>query len=167
MQIKVEAASELDFDRLRTLRLAALSDSPDSFGAKYNVEKEKPINFWQNSARISNWCLVSADEVDIGLVAVDSAGEDRRADCWISAWWIQKEFRGKGITQLMLDWIDQLASKKNWHRMGLGVWPDNKQAISAYEKLGFVAGGEPMPSRSIPGLLYLPMFREIGGESNE
>jgi RimJ/RimL family protein N-acetyltransferase len=51
--------------------------------------------------------------------------------------------------------------------MGLGVWPDNKQAISAYEKLGFVAGGEPMPSRSIPGLLYLPMFREIGGESNE
>jgi len=67
----------------------------------------------------------------------------------------------------MLDWIDQLASKKNWHRMGLGVWPDNKQAISAYEKLGFVAGGEPMPSRSIPGLLYLPMFRDIGGESNE
>ena len=58
MQIKVEAASELDFDRLRTLRLAALSDSPDSFGAKYDVEKEKPINFWQNSARISNWCLV-------------------------------------------------------------------------------------------------------------
>jgi hypothetical protein len=50
MQIKVEAASELDFDRLRTLRLAALSDSPDSFGAKYDVEKEKPINFWQNSA---------------------------------------------------------------------------------------------------------------------
>ena len=40
MQIKVEAASELDFDRLRILRLAALSDSPDSFGAKYDDENE-------------------------------------------------------------------------------------------------------------------------------
>jgi hypothetical protein len=45
MQIKVEAASELDFDRLRTLRLAALSDSPDSFGAKYDVEKENRLTF--------------------------------------------------------------------------------------------------------------------------
>jgi hypothetical protein len=43
MQIKVEAASELDADRLRTLRLAALSDSPNAFGAKYEVEKEKLI----------------------------------------------------------------------------------------------------------------------------
>jgi len=39
--------------------------------------------------------------------------------------------------------------------------------ISAYKKLGFIAGSELMPSRSIPGLLYLPMFRDIGGESLE
>ena len=167
MQIKVEAASELDADRLRTLRLAALSDSPNAFGAKYEVEKEKPINFWQNSARITSWCLVSAEQVDIGLLAVDKATKDRTADCWISAWWIHQDFRGKGVTKLMLDWVDQLASKNNWRRMGLGVWPDNKAGISAYKKLGFIAGSELMPSRSIPGLLYLPMFRDIGGESNE
>lgn len=167
MQIKVETASALDADRLRTLRLAALSDSPNAFGAKYEVEKEKPINFWQNSARITNWCLVSADNADIGLVAVDKATQDRTADCWVSAWWIQKEFRGKGVTRLMMDWIDQLASKNNWQRIGLGVWPDNKVGISAYKKLGFIAGSELMPSRSIPGLLYLPMFRDIGGESLE
>ena len=40
MQIKVEAASELDADRLRTLRLAALSDSPNAFGAKLKLRKK-------------------------------------------------------------------------------------------------------------------------------
>ena len=111
--------------------------------------------------------MVSADNADIGLVAVDKATKDRTADCWISAWWIHQDFRGKGVTKLMLDWVDQLASKNNWRRMGLGVWPDNKVGINAYKKLGFIAGSELMPSRSIPGLLYLPMFRDIGGESLE
>ena len=40
MQIKVEAASELDADRLRTLRLAALSDSPNAFGTTYGEHRQ-------------------------------------------------------------------------------------------------------------------------------
>ena len=35
--------------RLRAIRLKALADSPASFGANYQIESEKPLNYWQNS----------------------------------------------------------------------------------------------------------------------
>lgn len=167
MPIQVISAGADQVQRVRALRLSALADSPAAFGAKYDVEKEKPITFWQNTVRISNWSLVSVDELDVGLLAVDRADKDRTADCWIGAWWISESYRGQGIAQLMLDWVDQLAKDNSWARMGLGVWPDNERAISAYKKLGFIAGDQLMPSRSIPGLLYLPMFRDIKGGSIE
>lgn len=167
MGTQVISASTDEAQRVRELRLSALFESPTAFGAKYVVEKEKPITFWQNSIRISNWCLVSKDEVDIGVLAVDRADKDRTADCWVGAWWIKESFRGQGIAKLMLDWVDQLAERNSWQRVGLGVWPDNDRAIKAYKKLGFIPGDQLMPSRSIPGLLYLPMFRNISGGSVE
>jgi RimJ/RimL family protein N-acetyltransferase len=65
----------------------------------------------------------------------------------------------------MAGWIYELCQKNHWQRVGLGVWPNNKSAISVYLKLGFVAADALMPSRSIPGLMYLPMYKEIGVES--
>ena len=41
------------------------------------------------------------------------------------------------------------------------MWPENKRAIAAYLKLVFVEGGKPIPSRSKPGQLYLPMYRNL------
>lgn len=163
MLVQVRSAAGESPERLKTLRLAALADSPKAFGAKYEIEKEKPINFWQNSLRITSWCFVTLADLDIGLLAVDRSEKDRQSDCWVSSWWIQEQYRGQGISRLMLSWVDNLARDKNWQKIGLGVWPDNKRAISAYQKLGFIADEQLMPSRSIPGLLYQPMFRVIAG----
>jgi RimJ/RimL family protein N-acetyltransferase len=56
-----------------------------------------------------------------------------------------------------------LALWQKWvEKIGLGVWPNNKAAIAVYVKLGFVAADKLLPSRSIPGLMYLPMYKSIG-----
>jgi ribosomal protein S18 acetylase RimI-like enzyme len=162
MSIEIVTATVNDFDRLRALRLAALKDTPDSFGAKYEDEAEKPISDWQNRLKNTNWCFVVADGVDIGLLAVDRAEKDRNSDCWLSSWWIRDEFRGSGIPKLMLNWLEQLCIEKKWEKIGLGVWPDNLRAISAYKKLGFTEAEKLLPSRSIPGLMYLAMYRNVG-----
>jgi len=164
MDIKLNLATESDYLRVKQLRLAALKDSPDSFGAKYKVLKDRPDNYWQQVLKASSWCLVSADGVDIGLLAVDRADKDRNSDCWVSGWWISQSHRGQGISKLMAQWVDQLCLKNGWGKIGLGVWPDNKAAIAVYLKLGFIAADALMPSRSIPGLMYLPMYKSIGGE---
>ena len=69
MELKVISAPS-DPSRLRAIRLKALADSPASFGANYQNESEKPLNYWENSLRISNWCLVVSDNEDIGLLEV-------------------------------------------------------------------------------------------------
>jgi len=162
MSIEIITATVNDFDRLRALRLAALKDTPDAFGAKYEDEAEKPILDWQNRLKNTNWCFVVADGVDVGLLAVDRAEKDRNSDCWLSSWWIHQDHRGSGIPKLMLNWLEQLCIEKKWEKIGLGVWPDNLRAISAYKKLGFTEAEKLLPSRSIPGLMYLAMYRNVG-----
>ncbi|CAB4905629.1 unannotated protein [freshwater metagenome] len=164
MHIEVVKAELSEVERLRALRLAALETAPYAFGAKYEDELLKPATSWQDRLKNTYWCFVTVDGKDIGLLAVDKAEKDRKSDCWISSWWISEEYRGKGIPKLMLDWVESLCFDNNWEKIGLGVWPENKRAISAYIKLGFVAGSEPMPSRSIPGEMYLPMFKDVGSK---
>lgn len=162
MSIEIVTAIADDVDRLRDLRLAALKDTPDAFGAKYENEVEKPILDWQNRLKNTHWCFVVADGVDVGLLAVDRAEKDRNSDCWLSSWWIHQDHRGSGIPKLMLNWLEQLCIEKKWEKIGLGVWPDNLRAISAYKKLGFTEAEKLLPSRSIPGLMYLAMYRNVG-----
>jgi len=162
MSIEIVTATVNDFDRLRALRLAALKDTPDAFGAKYEDEVEKPILDWQNRLKNTHWCFAVADGVDVGLLAVDRAQKDRNSDCWLSSWWIHQDHRGSGIPKLMLNWLEQLCIEKKWEKIGLGVWPDNLRAISAYKKLGFTEAEKLLPSRSIPGLMYLAMYRNVG-----
>ena len=162
MSIEIVTATVNDFDRLRALRLAALKDTPDAFGAKYEDEVNKPISEWQDRLKNTNWCFVVADGVDVGLIAVDRAEKDRNSDCWLSSWWIHQDHRGSGIPKLMLNWVEQLCIEKKWKKIGLGVWPDNLRAISAYKKLGFTEAEKLLPSRSIPGLMYLAMYRNAG-----
>ena len=161
MSIEVITATINDVDRLRALRLAALHDAPTAFGAKYDDEIKKPVLEWQERLKNTTWCFVVADGVDIGLLAVDRAEKDRNSDCWLSSWWISEEFRGGGIPKLMLNWVEGLCAESNWKKVGLGVWPENLRAIAAYKKLGFTQADKPLPSRSIPDLMYLAMYYEI------
>jgi len=161
MSFQITAAKADEAERLRNLRLAALKDAPYAFGAQYEVDKEKPISFWQQSIADTNWFFVAINGEDIGLIGVEVAGEDRGSDCWIFGWWIAPNYRGRGVTALMLRKIDEFCLEKNWRKQGLGVWPENERAIAAYRKLGFTSGVGPIPSRSKPGQLYLPMYRNL------
>ena len=161
MSIEIITATLNDFDRLRALRLTALKDAPAAFGAKYDDEVNKPISEWSDRLKNTAWCFVVADGVDIGLLAVDRSQKDRNSDCWLSSWWIRDEFRASGIPKLMLDWVEQLCAENNWEKIGLGVWPENLRARQAYKKLGFTEADKPLPSRSIPGLMYLAMYLQI------
>ena len=161
MAIRIETPNLNEADRLRELRLRALADAPYAFGADYKVESEKPIEYWQDYLKNTDWCFAVIDGVDIGLLAVDKADADRNSDCWMASWWIEEVHRGQGIPKLMLEWLDNLCISKGWKKQGLGVWPENERAIAAYIKLGFVKGEKPLQSRSRPDKMYLPMYRNL------
>lgn len=157
----IEVLTGQDPSRLKSLRLSALKDAPYAFGAKHEDELLIPDTQWQERLKNTYWCFVVADGVDIGLLAVDKADKDRNSDCWLSSWWVADEFRGQGVAQLMMDWVIELSKENQWQIIGLGVWPENLRARSAYKKLGFVEADKPLPSRSKPGQMYLGMYRQV------
>ena len=161
MNLHIHSATASDFIRLKNLRLSALKDAPYAFGAKYENELLNPDTQWQERLNNTYWCFVVADGVDVGLLAVDKADKDRNSDCWLSSWWINEDFRGQDIPQLMLEWVVKLSKENHWQIIGLGVWPENLRARSAYKKLGFVEADKPLPSRSKPGQMYLGMYLNI------
>jgi len=59
----------------------------------------------------------------------------------------------------MLDFIDRNSIAKEWTRQGLGVWDENKSAISAYLSLGFEYAGELIPSSTNPNKYFRHMVR--------
>ena len=130
MQIKIEKASATEVERFKSLRLAALKDAPYAYGAVYEVDKDKPISFWQQALTGSNWFFISIDGVDIGLIGVEKAAKDRGSDCWISGWWIAHSFRGQGVAALMLSAIDKFCIENRWLKQRLSVWPENQRAIA-------------------------------------
>jgi RimJ/RimL family protein N-acetyltransferase len=161
VQIVITKAGAEAAQRLRSVRLAALKDTPDAFGAKHEDELLFSDSQWQDRLKYTYWCFVVADGVDIGLLAVDKADKDRNSDCWLSSWWISDAFRGQGVAQLMMEWVIKLSRENDWKIIGLGVWPENLRARSAYKKLGFVEADKPLPSRSKPGQMYLGMYRQV------
>ncbi len=161
MAIRIESSNINDATRLRELRLRALADAPYAFGADFKVESEKPIEYWQDNLKNTDWCFAVKDGADIGLLAVDKADADRGSDCWLSSWWLEEAYRSQGIPKLMLEWLDKLCISMKWQRQGLGVWPENERAIAAYLKLGFIKGEKPLQSRSRPDKMYLPMYRNL------
>lgn len=161
MSIEIITPKQEESARLRELRLRALADAPFAFGADYKVESEKPLEYWQEYLRNTDWCFAVIDGKDIGLLSVDKADADRGSDCWMASWWIDEAYRGQGIPKLMLNWLDNLCTSKGWTKQGLGVWPENERAIAAYIKLGFIKGEKPLQSRSRPEKKYLPMYRNL------
>jgi len=57
---------------------------------------------------------------------------------------VLKEYRGKGISQLMLDKVEEIARSKNCCKITLEVLSNNEVAKSAYSKFGF-SGYELVP----------------------
>ena len=53
--------------------------------------------------------------------------------------YVQKEFHGKKVGQILCNKAIELAKEKNVEYVWLGVWEQNPRAIRFYEKNGFVA----------------------------
>lgn len=56
--------------------------------------------------------------------------------------YILKDFHGRGIAEKLMNECFEIARRKNYRTMWLGVWEHNFRAQKFYEKLGFARVGE-------------------------
>jgi GNAT superfamily N-acetyltransferase len=154
----VELIEPNDWQRLRSIRLEALTDSGHAFGGTLEGESAETESAWREKFVKNDYLIASIDGKDVAMLSVEVLDGDFGATCWIGSCWSNPDFRGKGLLRSLFTYIDK--QDKDWKIQGLGVWTDNYTAIAAYEKLGFVKMGEDTESSRKPGMYYQRMIRK-------
>jgi GNAT superfamily N-acetyltransferase len=161
LDFQAELASPNQWLRVSQLRLRALKDSPQWFAGDFERESARSEIDWRNMISTVDVVMFIHDGRDVGIMSVEKAETLRGTDCWLTGCWIDPQFRGRGITALMIVQLDEICRKRGWRVQGLGVWPDNEVAIRAYLSCGFTNRGNPQPSRTRPGQMYQLMVRNL------
>jgi len=159
-QIKVELLTAEQWARARELRLASLRDSAHAFGGNLETESAQSESEWRTKFETLNFLVASVDGIDSAIMTVENLKGDFGATAWVGSCWSSPQYRGVGLLKAIMKFVDEHAQVKGWQRQGLGVWEDNLPAIAAYEKLGFVAMGEPKPSTRVANKFYIRMIRD-------
>lgn len=156
--ILVEQIEPNDWERLRSIRLQALTESGHAFGGTLEAESAEDESEWRAKFEKNDFLIASVDGVDGAMMYIEVLNGDFGATCWVGGCWSDPRFRGKGLMRAMFNFMDQ--QDMDWRIQGLGVWTDNFSAIAAYEKLGFVKMGEDTESTRKPGKFYQRMIRK-------
>ena len=156
--VEVSLLSKNEWERLRDIRLRALKENPEAFGADFNEVQSRTKDDWLKDYNKEDYLVASINGADVGMLYIEVLNGDHGATCWIGGCWTDPAYRGKGVMRALFNYIDKHAVAKNWTRQGLGVWTDNYAAIKAYEFLGFTFAGEKMPG-SREGKFFQHMVR--------
>jgi GNAT superfamily N-acetyltransferase len=160
VNIRVKLLTADQWARARELRLASLRDSAHAFGGNLETESAQSESEWRAKFENLNYLVAVVDGVDSAIMTLENLAGDFGATVWVGGCWSAPNYRGAGLLKAMMRFVDEHAQEKGWERQGLGVWEDNYSAIAAYEKLGFVAMGEPKPSTRVADKFYIRMIRE-------
>ena len=156
--VVVELIAANEWQRLRSIRLEALTDSGHAFGGTYEAESAEDESAWRLKFEKNDFLIASVNGEDAAMLYIEILKGDFGATCWIGGCWSNPKFRGKGLMRALFTFIDK--EEKDWKIQGLGVWTDNFSAIAAYEKLGFVKMGDDTASTRQPGKFFQRMIRK-------
>jgi GNAT superfamily N-acetyltransferase len=159
-KVEVSLLSKDEWERLREIRLRALKENPEAFGADFNEVQSRTKDGWLKDYNKEDYLVASINGADVGMLYIEVLNGDHGATCWIGGCWTDPAYRGKGVMRALFNYIDEHAVAKDWTRQGLGVWTDNYAAINAYEFLGFTFAGEKM-SGSREGKFFQHMVRDF------
>ncbi|ENX43134.1 GNAT family N-acetyltransferase [Acinetobacter sp. NIPH 2100] len=137
-EVVVRLTVEEDWKILQTIRLESLLDSPDVFAAHYAVVEKYSESEWRD--RASHNSKYHYFLAIVGTRAVGIIGGIRNAvhEFNLVAMWVNPEFRGRGVADLLISAIKNLAISKGHSRIVLSVSPHNSRAVGLYSRHDFV-----------------------------
>ena len=159
-KVEVSLLSKDEWERLKAIRIRALTENPEAFGANLDEVTAQSKEAWLKPYEKEDYLIASIDGVDVGMLYIEVLNGDHGATCWVGGCWTDSAYRSKGVMRALFNYIDLHSKEKDWSRQGLGVWTDNFSAIKAYEYLGFAFAGEKMPG-SREGKFFQHMVRDF------
>jgi ribosomal protein S18 acetylase RimI-like enzyme len=159
---KVRRAVLGDEQRLRELRLQAMSDSPSAFGSTYERELARTTFDWQRWLAPGVTFIVDAPDGAGGIVAgVRDATEQKVI--YLMAMWVHPAIRGSGVGDDLVDAVVAWAAAEGARIVRLDVMQSNEYARRCYERNGFRLNGQEFV-REGDGRLQVCMERLVASQ---
>ncbi len=141
-EILVRPLGEDDWQDYRSVRLAALTESPEAFVATAAQEEAFDEEVWRERMRRSERLVAEREGVAVGVVSIGrtSAGdqsEDAANAGELFGLWVRPEARGSGIATRLVK--DGAARAREHGRSHLVYWvgSDNGRAVAFASGMGF------------------------------
>jgi len=138
--VEITRIGPADWERFRTVRLAALSDSPAAYGSRHADWVDAPAERWQaRLTQVPLTLLAQEGPEVVGVVSGQPGDED-----WVEliSMWVAPAARGTGVAGQLIDRVVSWAAGQD-RRTYLMVRSDNHRARKSYERAGFVDTGVP------------------------
>jgi GNAT superfamily N-acetyltransferase len=148
--MEVRELSPDDWQLWRSLRLAALTEAPSAFGSRladWQGEGDREVR-WRERLSIANSYNVVAmlDDDPVGMAS--GVPGETAATVELISMWVAPSARGHGVGDVLMQRIEQWASRNAAQVLRLNIAADNAGADRLYRRNGFAYTGEdgpPMP----------------------
>ncbi len=139
--MKIERLPVDAWERLRSVRLAALAQAPEAFGSTYAGCVLWEPGQWREQLETIATFIAVIDGADVGMVrGVESERSD--AAVYLISMWVAPEARRRGVGGALIAAVIGWARGLGKAEVLLHARDYNSAAIALYEREGFRATGE-------------------------
>lgn len=144
--IQVRALTEDEWAVFRTIRLAALTESPDAFVADKAAEEGYDEEFWRLRLRRARRLYAEAGDQAVGIASLGHLeGADNTAE--IFGLWVDPAWRGRSVAATLVRRASEAAAEEGFDRIAYWVSTDNGRAVAFASSFGFRPTGWRRPMR--------------------
>lgn len=156
----VRRVTSSDAEALRTIRLEALLDTPQAYGATYEELKDWPDERWEMICRRPNYFVAEYDGRVVGIVS-GGRNEQFPGTRWLYGIYVTPFARGTGTAAQLVGAVEQWARGEGVNRLYLHVAEPVARARAFYERIGFRLTGETMVMDRDPSIRLLAMDKSL------
>ncbi|WP_144711566.1 GNAT family N-acetyltransferase [Curtobacterium pusillum] len=143
MTIALRRVTADDWERWRSVRLAALAEAPAAFGSTLDDWADAPEHRWRARLSIPGALDLLAYEGPAAVGMASGVPGDEPGTVELISMWVDPAHRGRGVATDLIGAVAQWAREYGAQSLDLSVMPDNDAARRTYERNGFVAADEP------------------------
>lgn len=135
--IIVRALTEEEWAQYRSVRLAALQESPEAFVASHAEEAAYDEDFWRTRMRRSVRLVAEIDGEPVGTASVGEVDTEDGRHSELFGLWVSPALRGKGIATQLVRAGAQSAAGSGKSHLYYWVGTENGRAVAFASGFGF------------------------------
>ncbi len=161
VSIVIRPVRETDAEQYRALRLQALREHPEAFGADYAQNEARPMDYWralmqrgQGNDQQITFVAEQGDKLCGMMVIVRGDSPKTAHSANIYSVFVDPSVRGQGVATRLIEACLAWAKRQSLRLIKLSVVANNASALKLYLRHGFVIYGVEPEALCVDGVYY-------------